>query len=85
MYIVLLFSSSRIKESGEFQLSFNLLLLGSGSREGNWRYFWKRLDTLVMNFNTMLHNCQESLGIENEEEHLYSSVTMSGWGNIEHP
>lgn len=82
--MALLFSSSRIKESGEVQLGCRWLLLGSGSREGNWRYLWKRLDALMVNFNTMLRKCQESLGIEYEEERLYSPVTMRGWGNTEY-
>lgn len=32
----------------------------------------------------MLPNCQESLGIDYEEEHLYSPVTVIGWGSTEH-
>lgn len=30
------------------------------------------------NLNTVLSNCQESLGIDYKEEHLYSPVMMGG-------
>lgn len=73
----MLFSVHRIKESGEVQLSFSWLLLERDSRKGDRRNFCK-------NFNAVLPNCQESLGIDYEEEHLYSPVTVIGWGSTEH-
>lgn len=65
------FSVNKINESGEVQLSFSWLLLESGSRKGNQRNFGK-------NFNAVLSNYQESLGIDCKEEHLSSPVMMGG-------
>lgn len=65
------FSVNKIKKSGEVQLSFSWLLLESGSRKGNQRNFYKI-------FNIVLPNYPESLGIDYEEEYLYSPVMMGG-------
>lgn len=47
------------------------MLLESGSRKGNQRNFCK-------NFNTVLPNCHETLGIDYKEGHLYSPVMIGG-------